>query len=110
MTPYDEHEELRLLPWVSDTGKPCYLSSADGPQGPVSRLADEVEAAQLADATAVLADTQAVLDEPAAVALALRLALKASTGALTNTLRIATSRGARPDPYGTGGTPAGQPK
>ncbi|MDQ0934629.1 hypothetical protein [Streptomyces turgidiscabies] len=34
---------LRLLPWESDNGKPCFLSTGGVP-GRLSRLADEIEA------------------------------------------------------------------
>ncbi len=85
---------LRLLPWETDTGKPCFLST-DGSPGALARLADEIEAEQVRDAADVLKGAQAVLDDHKAGEHALRLALRAATHALGDVLRIADSRGAR---------------
>ncbi|SEQ92192.1 hypothetical protein SAMN04487983_1009119 [Streptomyces sp. yr375] len=85
---------LRLLPWESDTGNPCFVSAGDTPS-PLSRLADEIEAAQLHDAADVLADARAVLDDGKAGEYALRGALRATTQVLGAVLRVAGSRGAR---------------
>ncbi len=41
---------LRLLPWVRAEGKPCYLST-DHAGGYVSRVADDMEEAQLGTGT-----------------------------------------------------------
>ncbi|MEU9118444.1 hypothetical protein AB0C96_01045 [Streptomyces sp. NPDC048506] len=93
---------LRLLPWESDSGKPCYLS-ADGSWSRMSRIADEIEAEQLCDGADVVEGAQAVLDDGRAGEHALRLALRAATQALVAVLRVAHSRGARlPDPDGEG--------
>ncbi|MGP3977573.1 hypothetical protein ACTWQF_26885 [Streptomyces sp. 8N114] len=86
----DDYEQMRLLPWVSDMGKPCYL--VGDPDGVVATFADRVEEHQLAAAQAVLAEAHAVLDEPAAGALALRLALKKVVASLADVLRIVESR------------------
>ncbi|MGP3989649.1 hypothetical protein [Streptomyces sp. 3N207] len=89
---YDPNS-MRLLPWVSDMGKPCYLvGEADGV---VATFADRVEARQLAAAQAALAEAHSALDDPAAGALALRLALKNASSGLANMLRIAESRRAQ---------------
>lgn len=85
---------LRLLPWETDTGKPCYLS-ADGAGGPLSRLADEIEADQLRDGADVLVGARAVLDDRKAGEYALRRALLAATQVLGDVLRVADSRGER---------------
>ncbi|MDQ8707878.1 hypothetical protein RCO28_36230 [Streptomyces sp. LHD-70] len=85
---------LRLLPWENDTGKPCYLSTND-PEGSLSRLADDIESDQLCDGADVLKGAQAVLDDRKAGEHALRLALRATTQALGDVLRVADSRGAR---------------
>ncbi len=45
--------QLRLLPWRSPDGKPCYLSSSN-PHSRFSRLADEVEEEQIECGNAVL--------------------------------------------------------
>ncbi|MGP3985510.1 hypothetical protein [Streptomyces sp. 3N207] len=87
-------EDLRLLPWTSDTGKPCYLApGAEG--GMISALADATEDRQITDAARVLGECEAVLAQPAAGALALRLALTAAVRALGDVLRVAHSRGLR---------------
>ncbi|MEH0419559.1 hypothetical protein [Streptomyces sp. B21-083] len=85
---------LRLLPWETDAGKPCFLST-DGTRGLLSRLADEVEADQLRDGAEVLAGARAVLDDRKAGEHAFRNALRAVTQVLGDVLRVADSRGAR---------------
>ncbi|GCB46554.1 hypothetical protein [Streptomyces sp. NL15-2K] len=90
---------LRLLPWETDTGKPCFLST-NGTPGALARIADEIEADQLRDGADVLMGAQAVLDDRRAGEYALRLALRAATQCLGDVLRIADSRGARlPQPH-----------
>lgn len=83
----------RLLPWSSPDGKPCFLVG-DG-TGYVSRIADEMEEAQL--------DSAAELGEEAHRILAGRawtpgeihlLALELATS-LADVRRVAESRGAR---------------
>ncbi|MBO8195994.1 hypothetical protein ITI46_30755 [Streptomyces oryzae] len=88
----DQHDpnSMRLLPWVSDMGKPCYLVGE--PDGVVATFADGVEERQLAAAQAALAEGHAALAEPAAGALALRLALKGVVASLEQVRRIAESR------------------
>ncbi|CAL9497100.1 hypothetical protein [Streptomyces sp. enrichment culture] len=85
---------MRLLPWTGAGGKPCYLST-DDPNSPLSRLADDIEAAQLADAEKVLAGARAVLDDPGAGEHAVRFALVRAVESLGDTLRVAVSRGER---------------
>ncbi|MET8221338.1 hypothetical protein [Streptomyces hirsutus] len=84
--------ELRLLPWTGPDGKPCFLSTSDSY---LSRLADNTESVQLGMATELLdraLDMLAIADtEPDD----LRLLAKDLTGALRDTLRVATSRGHR---------------
>jgi hypothetical protein len=89
--------ELRLLPWESPEGKPCYLR-AGGDGGVVSRLADNMEEAQLSLGTEALADARTVLDDATAGPLTLRVALRRTTWSLSDVLRIADSRGARIPP------------
>ncbi|MFE7540504.1 hypothetical protein [Streptomyces platensis] len=98
----------RLLPWSSPDGKPCFLVG-DG-TGYVSRLADEMEEAQL--------DAAAELGEEAHRILAGRawtpgeihlLALELATS-LADVRRIAESRGARlPVPQGDDGLSLNRP-
>ncbi|KMS78781.1 hypothetical protein ACH49_14400 [Streptomyces leeuwenhoekii] len=85
---------MRLLPWTGDDGKPCYLSS-DDPGSRLSRLADDVEAAQLRSAAEVLAGARAVLGDARAGERAVRFALVRTTESLEDALRVAVSRGAR---------------
>ncbi|MFC8829365.1 hypothetical protein ACFT9I_28920 [Streptomyces sp. NPDC057137] len=90
---------LRLLPWNTLDGKPCYLS-ADGSGGVVSRLADEVEEAQTESGSEVLGGAKAVLADANAGTRELRFALARATESLGDVLRVAESRGARlPTPY-----------
>ncbi|MEU2439087.1 hypothetical protein ABZ595_23335 [Streptomyces rubradiris] len=86
--------ELRLLPWTSPDGKPCYLS-ADHDGSRLSRLADDVEAAQLRSGEQVLAGARAVLADETAGERAVRFALTRAGESLEEVLRIAHSRGAR---------------
>jgi hypothetical protein len=93
-------ENPRLLPWTTPEGKPCYLS-ADGDDSLLSRLADDVEAAQLNSAEQVLAGARAVLADAKAGERAVRFALTRVVESLADVLRVATSRGARiPAPAG----------
>ncbi|MCX4824385.1 hypothetical protein OG883_31930 [Streptomyces sp. NBC_01142] len=85
---------LRLLPWQTPEGKPCYLSP-DSDGGVLSRLADTMEAAQTNTAADVLKAAKAVLDDSHAGNPELRLALSRVNDALADVLRVAQSRGAR---------------
>ncbi|MFD4767009.1 hypothetical protein [Streptomyces niveus] len=85
---------LRLLPWTTPEGKPCFLSS-DTDEGVLSRLADAVEAAQTSAGAGVLGCAKAVLADPQVGARELRFALARVTEALGDVLRVAESRGAR---------------
>lgn len=85
---------LRLLPWTTPEGKPCFLSS-DNDEGVLSRLADGVEAAQTSTGAEVLGGAKAVLADPQVGARELRFALAQVTEVLGDVLRVAESRGAR---------------
>ncbi|GGV75263.1 hypothetical protein [Streptomyces massasporeus] len=82
---------MRLLPWTGVDGKPCYLST-DDPGSLLSRLADDVEAAQLASAETVLAGARAVLHDPKAGERAVRFAQTRAVESLGDVLRVAVSR------------------
>ncbi|GAA2765037.1 hypothetical protein GCM10010103_40780 [Streptomyces paradoxus] len=82
---------MRLLPWTGVDGKPCYLST-DDPDSLLSRLADDVEAAQLASAETVLVGARTVLRDPKAGERAVRFALTRAVESLGDVLRIAVSR------------------
>nr|WP_239149689.1 hypothetical protein [Streptomyces sp. SID12501] len=82
------------MPWETDTGKPCFLSTGDVPSR-LSRLADEIEADQLRDGADVLGGAKAVLDDLKAGEDTLRRTLRVVTQVLGDVLRVADSRGAR---------------
>jgi hypothetical protein len=87
-------DKLRLLPWTTPEGKPCYLST-DSDRSMLSLLADEMEAAQLRSGTQVLVGARAVLADARAGERAVRFALTRASESLEDVLRIATSRGER---------------
>ncbi|MFE1309260.1 hypothetical protein [Streptomyces sp. NPDC058755] len=89
---------LRLLPWTTPEGKPCYLSTEDD-RSRLSLLADEVETAQLGSGEQVLAGSRAVLADAEAGERAVRFALTRAAESLEEALRIAISRGARIHPH-----------
>lgn len=93
----------RLLPWPSPDGKPCYLMTDSG-GGYVSRLADELEAVQLAMGADVLGLARNVLDDPLSPYTEVRYAGLRLAECLTDALRVAESRGLRLPPPDTGGT------
>lgn len=91
MTP---HNELRLLPWSGPDGKPCFLS-ADDNAGYLSRLADNTESVQLGLGSELLDHALEVLSDEHAEPDELRRLATDLTGALRDTVRVATSRGRR---------------
>ncbi|WP_330282978.1 hypothetical protein [Streptomyces sp. NBC_00588] len=84
----------RLLPWPSPEGKPCYLITDDA-GGYLSRLADDLEAAQLATGTDVLGLARTVLDDPVSPHTEVRYAGLRLAECLADALRVAESRGLR---------------
>ncbi len=89
---------LRLLPWATSEGKPCYLSSEGGY---LSRLADETEVRQLATGAEVLGRARSVLDDPMSPYAEVRYAAIRLSECLDDALRVAESRGLRlPAPPG----------
>lgn len=90
---------LRLLPWLSLDGKPCYLVADDNGGGYLSRLADDLEATQLATAADVLGLARPLLDDPASPYAEVHYAGLRLAECLTDALRVAESRGMRlPEP------------
>ncbi|WP_328731627.1 hypothetical protein OHT20_14450 [Streptomyces caniferus] len=83
----------RLLPWLSPDGKPCFLAG-DG-AGYVSRIADEMEAAQLDFAAELIEEACRVLDARTWTPGEIHLLAVELTSTLTNVHRVAESRGAR---------------
>jgi hypothetical protein len=84
----------RLLPWPSPEGKPCYLVTGSA-GGYISRLADDLEAAQLATGGDVLGLARSVLDDPASPHTEVRYAGLRLAECLADALRVAESRGLR---------------
>lgn len=89
-----EGTPLRLLPWTTPEGAPCYLST-DDPDSRLSRLADEMEDGLLASAEQMLVDIRSSSIASGAPLQELRHAVTHLTGALRDVLRVATSRGTR---------------
>jgi len=84
---------LRLLPWASPEGKPCYV--AGNGAGYLSRLADDMESAQLELAGELLQEARRVLGERQWTAGELHLLTVDLAEALRSVHRIAVSRGER---------------
>ncbi|KUL37260.1 hypothetical protein ADL22_22080 [Streptomyces sp. NRRL F-4489] len=83
----------RLLPWLSPDGKPCFVLG-DG-TGFVSRMADEVEEAQLALADGLIVDAGRMLDDRNWTSGELHLLAVELTESLVEVRRVARSRGDR---------------
>ncbi|WUB72708.1 hypothetical protein OG734_22800 [Streptomyces sp. NBC_00576] len=91
---------VRLLPWPSPEGKPCFLRT-DCHGGYLSRLADDMEAVQLAMGEEVLAHSREVIEDSKASAPELRYVAAQLGACLSDALRVAESRGMRlPAPAG----------
>nr|WP_206301064.1 hypothetical protein [Streptomyces populi] len=84
---------MRLLPWTGAEGKRCYLVG-DG-TGYLSRVADSVEAVQLAMADELLAHAADMLTDHGATSAQLRFLAARLAEALCDVHRVAESRGAR---------------
>ncbi|MER6010289.1 hypothetical protein [Streptomyces bluensis] len=84
----------RLMPWPSPDGNPCYLVT-DNNASYLSRLADDLEAAQLSIGTNVLVLARKVLDDPTSPYTEVRYAGLRLAECLTDALRVAESRGMR---------------
>ncbi len=90
----ESYPSLRLLPWSTPDGKPCFLANGED-DGYVSRLADEMEAQQLADGLDVLERARRVLEDPLSPHVEVRYGAIRLTECLADALRIAESRGRR---------------
>ncbi|WP_416963865.1 hypothetical protein [Streptomyces sp. Agncl-13] len=98
----------RLLPWQSPEGKPCFLVSGGGY---LSRLADDMEAVQLAAAVDVVGHARKVLGDPMSPYAEVRYAGVRLAECLNDVLRVAESRGLRlpgPDAEGADEVEAGE--
>ncbi|MFG1671789.1 hypothetical protein [Streptomyces sp. Y7] len=85
----------RLLPWANPDGNPCYLVADVAGAGPLSRVADNVEAVQLGMAGDLLDHAADLLADVKATAPQLRFLAARLTESLHDVHRIARSRGAR---------------
>ncbi|AJE41219.1 hypothetical protein [Streptomyces nodosus] len=93
----DPRTTLRLLPWLSPDGKPCFLAeAAEG--GYLSRLADETEARQLAEGLDVLVRARRLLEDPLSPNVEVRYTAIRLSECLADVLRVAESRGHRVPP------------
>ncbi|WP_406479290.1 hypothetical protein [Streptomyces platensis] len=90
MSPTDT---IRLLPWSSPDGKPCFLAG-DG-NGYVSRLADEMEEVQLDSAAELGEEAHRILAGRAWTPGEIHLLALELASSLANVRRVAESRGAR---------------
>ncbi|WUD72054.1 hypothetical protein OG937_10275 [Streptomyces sp. NBC_00510] len=86
---------LRLLPWDGPNGKPAYTPD-NNPDGMIARLADRMEREQLTTASDLLQLTRQMLavTEPLTSDQS-RFVVARLCDALSNTLRVAESRGMR---------------
>ncbi|WFB08107.1 hypothetical protein LRS74_14380 [Streptomyces sp. LX-29] len=84
---------LRLLPWAGPHGQPCYLDSDRA--GFLTKVADEMEAAQLSMGFGLLGHARLLLDDRKADAGELRFLAARLIEALEMVLRVAESRGGR---------------
>ncbi|MEU5208051.1 hypothetical protein [Streptomyces sp. NPDC020742] len=90
MNPMDT---VRLLPWSSPEGKPCFVAG-DG-TGYVSRMADRMEAVQLDSAAELIEEARGMLAGRTWTPGELHLLAVELTAALADVHRVAESRGAR---------------
>ncbi|MDX3752423.1 ATP-binding protein [Streptomyces sp. AK08-02] len=86
-------DHVRLLPWTGANGQPSLLVS--GGDGPVARIADRVEAVQLALADRLLGRAQEMIAAPELSISELGALTAQLTEALRDVLLIAECRGAR---------------
>ena len=86
---------MRLLPWTTEEGKPCYLEP--GVNGPsfMSKLADGMEAMQLGMGGELLTYVREILSAGEPPEEGWRYLVTALTGSLQDALRVAESRGER---------------
>ncbi|AKH83183.1 hypothetical protein AA958_14145 [Streptomyces sp. CNQ-509] len=84
---------VRLLPWTSLEGKPCYLLG--GGSGYVSRIADDMERVQLKMAVELLGHATCMLDDDTTTLPQFRYLVARMAESLSDLHRVAESRGAR---------------
>lgn len=89
----ETQRDHRLLPWPSQDGKPCYLSS-DG-DGLIDALADQLEEMQLKLGYEMLSYAEELRACEGAGEQELRFLVERLSEALRDALRVAESRGGR---------------
>ncbi|WP_329178035.1 hypothetical protein [Streptomyces sp. NBC_01477] len=96
--------EVRLLPWATADGRPCFLLG--GGSGYVTRVADNIESVQLAMAADLLGHAADMFADHRVTAPQVRFLAGRLAESLRDVHRIAESRGARlpPPPEEDGGT------
>ncbi|WP_326808333.1 hypothetical protein OHB04_24780 [Streptomyces sp. NBC_01775] len=88
--------ELRLLPWSTPEGKPCYLSADPDGDGLISELADQLEERQLDEATELLLVARSALTQrPDNSVVQVHTFAVRLCAALRDAVRVAESRGGR---------------
>uniref|UniRef100_A0AAU2A973 ATP-binding protein n=1 Tax=Streptomyces sp. NBC_00093 TaxID=2975649 RepID=A0AAU2A973_9ACTN len=93
MSDGEGNNAVRFLPWIGSEGQPCLLIS-DG-DGPVTRIANQVEAVQLSLADRLLCRAQELIAAPELPISEVGALATQLTDALRDALLIAESRGAR---------------
>jgi hypothetical protein len=84
---------VRLLPWATGEGKPCYLLG--GGTGYVSRVADNIESVQLGMAADLLDHAADLLIDHRTTPPQVRFLADRLAESLRDVHRVAESRGAR---------------
>lgn len=92
MNDHEVKQPMRLLPWTGSDGQPCLLVSNGN--GPVTRIADRVEAVQLGLAERLLGRAQELIAAPELSISELGALTAQLTEALRDALLIAECRGA----------------
>ncbi|WP_432094614.1 hypothetical protein [Streptomyces sp. bgisy100] len=87
-------DNARLLPWLGSSGQRSYLVTDDGASH-LSRLADEMEEAQLQAGAVLLGHAAGILEAERTNPWELRYLSARLTEALRDALRVAESRGER---------------
>ncbi|MDG4859316.1 hypothetical protein P8605_14300 [Streptomyces sp. T-3] len=89
----EESCRVRLLPWTGPGGQPCYLIGAG--EGYISRVADQIEDAQLGMGAELAEHASRVLQDPEVEDQDLRNLVGRLRESLCEALRVAESRGLR---------------
>ncbi|MDI3385585.1 hypothetical protein QIS99_05050 [Streptomyces sp. B-S-A8] len=89
------HHAVRLLPWSSPEGKPCYLIGDGTGSSHVSRVADNVESVQLDMADELLDHAAEMRADEEVTRAQLNFLVDCMTHSLRDVCRIAVSRGDR---------------